>query len=265
MTASAWRAAKSCPRSDAPGLDDDRAPLRRRRGAERPARAIVGALEVDRVHLGRVGEGVGGRVHDHRVRVPARPELVAQLHVLVGPVVALVVVEQLLVPEVQRLLDLVGRHDVPGDASAAQVVERGHQAGEQERRIERGRQRGRQANPAGHRGHDGDQRARVVKGRVLGIAEIRVHPALVGSRHRQAVAEHDQVELGALERDGHVLPELRSGPFVAGSGARAGPAVEAEPRVGAERAEPHQVHLRHCRACPPECVAGAASLMRGGT
>ena len=74
--ASAWRAAKSCPRSEAPAW------------------------------------------------IPARPEPIAQLHVLVGPVVALVVVEQLLVPEVQGLLDLVGRHHVPRDAPPAQVVER---------------------------------------------------------------------------------------------------------------------------------------------
>ena len=167
-------------------------------------------------HLGRIGEGVGARVHDHRVRVPARPEPIAQLHVLVGPVVALVVVEQLLVPEVQGLLDLVGRHHVPGDAPAAQVVERRHEAGEQERGVERRRQRGREADAARHRRHDRDQRARIVKGRVLGVAQIRVHPSLVGARHREAVPEHDQIELGALERHRHVLPQLRPCPLVAG-------------------------------------------------
>ena len=200
-------------------LDDDGAPLRRRRGVEGPARAVVRALEVDRPHLRGIGEGVGARVHDDRVRIPARPEPVAQLHVLVGPVVALVVIEQLLVPEVQRLLDLVGRHHVPRDAPAAQVVERGHEAGEQERRIERRRQRGREADPPRRRRHDGDEGARVVKGRVLGIAEIGVHPPLVGPRHGEAVPEHDQVELGALERHRHVLPELRPRPLVARSSA----------------------------------------------
>src|SRR2546430_9119918 len=42
-------------------------------------------------------EGIGALVHDDRVRIPARPEPIAQLHVLVSPVVALVVIEQLLV------------------------------------------------------------------------------------------------------------------------------------------------------------------------
>src|SRR5262249_52889627 len=41
--------------------------------------------------------------------------------------------------------------------------------------------------------------------------------------------------------------ELRPGPLVAGSGPRTGPAVEAEPRVRTERAEPHQMHPRHRR------------------
>src|SRR5262249_35014849 len=97
-------------------LDDDPAPLPRRRGVERPTRAIPGAFEVDRPYLRRIGKGVDTRVHDHRVGLPTRPELIAQLHVLVRPIVALVVVEQLLVAEVQRLLALIGRHDVPGNA-----------------------------------------------------------------------------------------------------------------------------------------------------
>src|SRR6185369_4342181 len=79
-------------------------------------------------------------------------------------------VEQLLVPEVQGLLDLVGRHHVPRDAPSAQVVERRHEAGEQEWRIERRRQRGRKADAARHRRHDGDEGTRIVKGRVLGVA-----------------------------------------------------------------------------------------------
>ena len=199
------------------GLDDDGTPLRRRGGVEGAARAVVRALEVDRPHLRGIGEGVGALVHDDRVRIPARPEPIAQLHVLVGPVVALVVVEQLLVPEVQGLLDLVGRHHVPRDAPPAQVVERRHEAGEQEWRVERRRQRGREADAARRRRHDGDEGTRIVKGRVLGVAEIGVHPSLVGPRHGEAVPEHDQIELGALERHRHVLPQLRPCPLVAGS------------------------------------------------
>src|SRR6266446_1198247 len=60
----------------------------------------------------------------------------AQLHVFVRPVVALVVFEHLMVAEVQRLLTFVGRHDVPGNAAATEVIQSGHQAREQERRIE---------------------------------------------------------------------------------------------------------------------------------
>ena len=60
-----------------------------------------------------------------------------------------------------------------------------------------------------------------MKGRVLSIAEIGIHATLVGARHRQAVPQHDQVELGALEGDRHVLPELRPGPLVPAPGLRA--------------------------------------------
>jgi hypothetical protein len=78
---------------------------------------------------------------------------------------------------------------------------------------------------------DGDKGTRIVKGRVLGVAEIGVHPSLVGPRHGEAVPEHDQIELGALERHRHVLPQLRPCPLVAGRpGPR--PSVEAEPACG---------------------------------
>ena len=233
------------------GLDDDRVPLRRRRGVERTARAVVGALEVNLPYLCRIGEGVGTRIHDHCVRLPACPELIAQLHVFVRPVVALVVFEHLMVAEVQRLFTLVGRHDVPGHAAATEVIQSGHQAREQERWIEGRRQGGCQADAARCRGHDGDQGTWVVKGCVLGVAEIGIHATLVGTWHRQAVPQHDQVKLGALEGDRHVLPEFRLGPVVPTPGPWARPTIQAEPGVGAERAEPHQVHFRHgCSIAP---------------
>ena len=230
--------------------------------AWRAARAIVRPVEIDGMHLRGIGEGVGALVHHHRVRIPARPEPIAQLHVLVGPIVALVVVEQLLVPEVQGLFDLVGRHNVPGNATTAQVVERRHETREQERRIERRRQRGREADATRHCGHDGDGGTWIVKRRVLGVAQIGVHPSLVGPRHGEAIPEHDQIELGAFERHRHVLPQLRPCPLVA---VRPGPRppVEAEPRVRTERAKPHQMHLCHRRAHPPLNLICIASYHSG--
>ena len=41
----------------------------------------------------------------------------------------------------------------------------------------------RQANAARYRGHNSDQGTRVMKGRVLSVAQIGIHPTLVGTRH----------------------------------------------------------------------------------
>ena len=131
------------------------------------------------------------------------------------------------------------------------MIQGGQQARQEERRIEGRRQGERHAEPARRRGQDGDQRTRVVKGRVLGVAQIGIHPPLVGARHGQAVPQHDQVELGALEGDRHILPELWRRPIVPTPGLRARPAIQAEPGMGAERAKPHQMHLGHGCSRPP--------------
>jgi hypothetical protein len=146
--------------------------------------------------------------------------------------------EHLLGAEVQRLLVLVGGDHIPGDAAATEVIQGREQPRQQERGIEGGRQRERQANVARRRGQDGDEGTRVMKGRVLGVAEIGIHAPLICPRHRETVAEHEQVELGAFERAGHVLPELRLGPGIPGPGLRACPAIEAESRMRAKGTKP---------------------------
>ena len=76
-----------------------------------------------------------------------------------------------------------------------------------------------------------------------------------GPRHCETVPEQDEVELGAFEGHGHVLPQLWLRPVVPCPGVRARPAIQAEPRVGAERAEPQQMHLGHGGSRPPDRVA----------
>jgi hypothetical protein len=53
------------------------------------------------------------------------------------------------------------------------------------------------------------------------------------------------VKLGAIEGHGHVLPQRWLRSIVPCPGLWARPAIQAEPRVGAERAEPQQVHFGH--------------------
>ena len=50
------------------------------------------ALKIDFMDFSRISKGVSRAVHHHRVFVPAVPQAVAQVEVLIGPLIALSVV-----------------------------------------------------------------------------------------------------------------------------------------------------------------------------
>ena len=73
---------------------------------------------------------------DHRIVAPtAFPQRVDDLHVLVGQVVAIVMHHLGVETHGARGAVQIAGDDVPADAPVGQVVQRGHAAGEQERRL----------------------------------------------------------------------------------------------------------------------------------
>ena len=63
--------------------------------------------------------------------------------------IALVVLDMLVEPEIQRRVGVGGRHDVPAGAAAADMVERGEAAGDVIGRVEGGRGGGDQPDRLG--------------------------------------------------------------------------------------------------------------------
>jgi hypothetical protein len=88
---------------------------------------------VELVDLGGIREHPGRPVEDEGVVVPGVPQAGGCLEELVSAVVAGVVIEVVLDPEVLGLAVVHRRHHVPGRPTARQVVERGERAGDVER------------------------------------------------------------------------------------------------------------------------------------
>lgn len=87
------------------------------------------------MHARRVDQHVAVPVVDERIFVPALlPELVADVHVLLGAIVTFVVLEELAEAVLRRGAQ-VGRDDVPTHAPVREMVERGEQLRGQERLV----------------------------------------------------------------------------------------------------------------------------------
>ena len=86
---------EALPPSRGPGLEQDRRALPRRLGEMVALGSVEGPLVADRVDLRRIGIDPGRAVSAHGVVVPARlPELVEEVEVVVGAVVAAVVLRE---------------------------------------------------------------------------------------------------------------------------------------------------------------------------
>ena len=77
----------------------------------------------DDVDLGGIGEDAGLLVGMQRAVADAAPQRVADIHIFVGAVVALVVIELVEAERAVFAAQMAG-DDVPADAAAAEVVER---------------------------------------------------------------------------------------------------------------------------------------------
>ena len=171
--------------------------LRAARHVERAADRELLAVVVER--LGAVGTNTPVGVGDDGVVGPAVPQLAGDADELVGPVVAVVAVEEAAAAEVLAG-ERVGRRDrVPRRAAAAQVVEGGELAGQLEGLVERRVERGRQADPVG----DGGQRGQ--HGQRVGPADdVEVEDPAPVLAQAQALGEEEEVELAPLGGAGEV-------------------------------------------------------------
>ena len=66
-------------------LDDDRTALGAWRNIQRTLDLKIRTLVMGLVHFFRIGEGHAVSVHNQRITFPAVPQLVADLHVFLGP------------------------------------------------------------------------------------------------------------------------------------------------------------------------------------
>ena len=179
--------------------------LRRARHGERTARLEELALVIEPLHLARVGVAAGLLVDDDGAVVPRVPMPEHDLHELVGPVVAQVVLQVLLAPHVERFAIVDRGHHVPGRAPVRHQIERGEAAGDVEGLEVGGRAGGGEAQLRGHRahGHQHDQRVHL-RGADAVFDGVGVVVA-VAVGHGQAVVEERHVELAGFEDAGDFL------------------------------------------------------------
>ena len=182
------------------GLQDHRTALRRARHGQRAAHGEVLALVVDLVHLGRVGELAGLPVHDQRAVLPGVPQRRDGLQELLGPVVALVVVQMGLDAEVLRLRVVHRGDDVPRGPPAGQVVERGERAGDVERVVVRRGVGGADADPRRGADDPAEHGRQVELDRAGAVADGVGDRVAVDAGHGEPVVEEHAVELRRLQR-----------------------------------------------------------------
>ena len=164
-----------------PGLEQHRRPLRRRLAEVHRLHAEMRPVMPDRPHQGRVREPAAVPVAQHgALRPTSFPQPIDRLHEIVGDVVAVVVrALPVLAHRARRAVQIAG-DDVPADPSAREMVQRGHAAGEGERRFVAEIDGDAEAEIARGRRHGGDEEQR--------IADRDLHCML--DRRRRAAAMH---------------------------------------------------------------------------
>jgi len=188
------------------GLEAQRPPpLGRQRRAHRLTTEVL-ALVVHRCDFVRVGELASGLVHQNRIVGNAVPQAVANLHELVGLVIALIVWRLRAQPAGQLLGRAEPAHNVPADTPATEVVERRDSARGEIRGGAGGRERDTDAQVRGGGGHRGHQWHRVVVGPGHTMLYRRHGTAFVHGVRGRAVGKKDAVETAALQGARHVLP-----------------------------------------------------------
>src|SRR6516165_7849154 len=193
---SAQRAAKSRPRSDAPAWMKTGRPCGERLTLSGP-RTLN---HRPRWSIGRTRSGSAkSGVSTSRTRASSR-QLSQSFEKFVRPVVALVARELVLKPEIGSLRLLERGDDVPGGATAAQMIERRHGAGDREGMEIRRRYRARQAEIFCRRRHRRKHYHGIEPQRAeSAVAQLAVELVFVSVRNRQNVCEENEVEAAVFE------------------------------------------------------------------
>ncbi|KGC34693.1 hypothetical protein DO62_3207 [Burkholderia pseudomallei] len=188
----------------APGrarLIEHRRALRRRLAQMDARHVVIAAAMADRMHLRRLGEHAArGVAHDRAVLPRTFPQLVANLEILVGDRVALVVIRLPRQPEVARGAVEIRRDDVPADAPARQMIERRHASRERIGMLIRQRARDAEAEMPRRGRHRGHEQDRIVDGHLRALPDRRFAAALVDVVDAEHVGDEQAVELAALEQ-----------------------------------------------------------------
>ncbi len=214
--------------------------LRRARHVDRPGHLEEPALVVERMHLRRVDKAAGRLVGDDRVVVPAIPQPLDDIDEFVGPLVAQLVLHVRVAAEVERRLRLRTGDHVPGGAAAADMVDRGEDAGDVVGLAEAGRDRRAEADLCRRSAQHRDQRGRL---------EAAQERGMVARIHDQPVRHEHQVELAAFGGARNLLDHRQL--VVAGRGALVAPAGGVVAGAQHKHAEMHLTLARTHRACPP--------------
>ena len=174
-------------------------------------------------------------VAHHRVVLPASfPQLVHDLHVFVGDVVAMVVRVLRVHPHpLGRAVEVAG-HDVPSDPPARQMVQRRHPAREWIRRLERERAGHAKSEMLGDLRHRRNHQHGVVDRHLDALANRGIDVAAVDVVDPEHVGDKQAVEAAALKN-----PREPGPVFQAGVVARA----IARMRPQARRLMHHAVHI----------------------
>ena len=166
----------------------------------RPEDPVALALVVYPVNLRRVGVDARLLVGDDGVIVPrAFPELVGDVDIFRGPLVALVVRNDAVEAEVLRRVVADAGDDVPADAAIAQMVEGRDLAGEVEGMVLHDRAREGEPDMLGRFDQRGRQDRGIVDRDLHGFADEGVPAAFVDRVDADHVGEEEVVETTALE------------------------------------------------------------------
>lgn len=185
--------------------------------------AVVRALMIDAMNFCGVGKDAALAVPQHGVVLPAAfPELVDDLHVFVGDLVAVVVPGLLVLAGAARGTVEVAGDDVPADAALGEVIERRHPPRERVGRLEGQIAGDAEAEILRHRCHCGEQQQRLVRRRLCRIAQRSVRAVAIDVVDPEHVGQKQPVETATLQRFGKIDPVGQAVIF-GGTVARMGP------------------------------------------
>ena len=184
---------------------------------------VVVALVLDAMYLRRIGKDAARAIAHRRVVLPASfPELVDHLHIFVRDVVAVVMRGLPVLAGAARGAVEIAGHHVPADPPFGEMVERRHSPRKRIGRLERQIAGDAEAEILRHRRHRRDQKQRLVRRRLRGMAQCRVRATTEHVVDPEHVGQEQAIEAAALERLGKLDP-VRQPVIFAGAVARMRP------------------------------------------